>query len=182
MKNKNKKKRKRSLIYNGLEQFVDYWVMPCNYKYLVIGLIVSIADQDNVCKLGSVCNALPPVPWSQLRSEIKEHFIGWCCQLLKHSILRLFFSEFPLEKKKLVFTNYYETKHLSSLLIKLQKSCYTTALLENFVAIFPETIFLHATNFCSLYCHFSVPQSLAIFIHIYSNQIYLSFLHVLQSL
>ena len=70
------------------------------------------------------------------------------------------------------------------LLIKLQKTCYTTALVENFVATFPEAIFLHAVNFCSLNCNFSVhvSQSLAIFIYIYSNQIYALFLHVLQFL
>ena len=112
------KKTKRSLIYNGLEQFVDYWVMPFNYKFIIIGLNMSITD--DVCKLGSVCNALPPVPWSQSRSETKEHFIGWCCQPSKYSILRFFFFPSFLWKKKTHFlTNYYETKHSSSLAYKV---------------------------------------------------------------
>ena len=68
------------------------------------------------------------------------------------------------------------------LLTKLQKSCYATALVENFVATFPETIFSHAASFCSLYCNFSASQSLANFIYIYSNQIYLPLFHVLQFL
>ena len=32
------------------------------------------------------------------------------------------------------------------LLVKLQKSCYVAALVEDFVSIFPETIFLHAAT------------------------------------
>ena len=66
---------------------------------------MSIADQEDACKLGSVCNALPPVPWSQLRSETKEHFIGWCCQPLKYSILRFFFfPNFLLKERKHIFS------------------------------------------------------------------------------
>ena len=94
--------------------------MLCNYKFLVIGLHMSIVDQENVCKLGSVCNALPPVPWSQLRSETEEHFIGWCCQPSKYSILRFFFFPSLLWKKRTHFlTNYYESKHLSPLAYKV---------------------------------------------------------------
>ena len=96
--------------------------MPCNYKFLVIGLNMSIADQEDVCKLGSVCNALPPVPWSQLRSETKEHFIGWRWKPSKYSILRFFFFPSFLWKKKKTkhfLTNYFKTKHLSSLAYKV---------------------------------------------------------------
>ena len=63
-------------------------------------------DQDDVCKLGSVCCALSPVPWSQLRLETKEHFIGWCCQPSKYSSFQFsFFSEFPVTKKQKTFSH-----------------------------------------------------------------------------
>ena len=106
-------KMKRSLIYNGAEQFVYYWVMPYNYKYFVIGLNTSKTDQDDVCKLGSVCCTLSSVPWSQLRSEMKEHFIGWCCQPSKYSSFQFFFFPSLLSQKNKQFvTNYYESKYL----------------------------------------------------------------------
>ena len=134
--------------------------MLCNYKFLVIGLNMSIVDQEDVCKLGSVCNALPPVPWSQLRSETKEHFIGWCCQPSKYSILRFFFFPSLLWKKRTHFlTNYYESKHLSSL-------AYKVVTPQHFLKIslqrFQKPFSHYEANLCSLYCNFSVPQSLAI--------------------
>ena len=49
-----------------------------------------MADQDDICKLGRLCCALSPVPWSQYRSEIKEDFIGRCCQPSQYSTLRFF--------------------------------------------------------------------------------------------
>ena len=46
-------------------------------------------------------------------------------------------------------------------LIKLQKSCYTAALVENFVATLPQVIFLRVAHFCSLYGNLLVLQLMA---------------------
>ena len=173
----------KAFIYNGSEQFGHYWVLPCNYKYLVTDLNMSMADQDDICKLGRVCCALPLDPWSQYRSEKKEDFIGRCCQPSKYFTLRFFSLPRFLSKTKTKMSKIIMRVNIyHHLLTKLQKSSYATALVENFVATFPETIFSHAANFCSLYCTFSASQSLANFIYIYSNQIYLPIFYVLQFL
>ena len=124
--------------------------MPCNYKYFVTGHKMSMTDQDDVCKLGSVCCALPPFHWSQLRSEMEEHVNGWCCQPSKCSTFRFsFFSEFPVEIKHIFSLIITGVNIYHQLLIKLQKRCYAAALVENFVATFPQAIFLHAVIFSS---------------------------------
>ena len=81
----------------------------------VISLNMSMTDQDDVCKAGSVWCALSPVPWSQLRSEMREHFIGRCCQPPSG------FSFFRVSCRKQThfLTNYYESEYLSSLANKV---------------------------------------------------------------
>ena len=114
---------------------------------------------------------------------MKEDFIGRCCQPSKYSTLRFFCLPRFLSKTKTKMSKIIMRVNIyHHLLTKLQKSCCATALVENFVATFPETIFSHAANFCSLYCNFSASQLLANFIYIYSNQIYLPLFHVLQFL
>ena len=173
------KEKLKAFIYNGSEQFGHYWVLPGNYKYLVTDLNMSMADQDEICKLDRVCCALPLDPWSQYSSEMKEDFIGQCCQPSKYSTLRFFFfSEFPVEKKKHFLTSYHESKYLSTLAFEVAETLLRYSSRSKFRCNFSRNHF--AT--CSSYCNFLVPQSSPIFIHIYSNQIYLPCLHVLQFL
>ena len=146
----------------------------------MIGLNTSKTDKDDACKVGSVCCVLSPVPWSQLRSEIKEHFIGWCCQPSRYYSFQFFLC--PVTIRHIVSLIITRVNIYNHFLIKLQKRCYATALVQNFVPTFPEAILLHAGIFYILYCSFSVPQSLGIFTYTYSDQIYLRFLHVLQFL
>ena len=58
------------------------------------------------------------------------------------------FSFFPsfLSKNTHFLTDYHESKYLSTFACKVKKSCYVAALVEDFVSIFPETIFLHAAT------------------------------------
>ena len=119
----------------------------------MIGRNTSKTDQDDVCKLGSVCCALSPVPWSQLRLETKEHFIGWCCQPSKYSSFQFsFFSEFPVtKKKKNIFSQIITRVNIyNHLLIKWQKRCYATALVQNFVCNFSGGHFPTCRDFLHL--------------------------------
>ena len=115
---------------------------------------------------------------------------GGACQWLMLPTFEMFylsvffFSEFPVEIKYIFSLIITEVNIYHHLLIKLRKRCYryATALVKNFVATCPQAIFLHAVIFCILYCNFSIPQSLGIFTYIYSNQVFLRFLHPLQFL
>ena len=54
-----------------------------------------------------------------------------------------------------------------NLLIKLQKSCYTAALVKSFVTTLQEVISLHAAHFFSLYVNSLVFQSVATCVRMY---------------
>ena len=167
------KRTKNEKIYNGLEQFVHYWVMP-------LWLVSTCRWQTRMTSVNWAVFAAPCL----LRSEMKEHFIGWCCQPSKYSTFRFFFFPSFLSQKTHSLINYCESKYLSSLAYK--RSCRNVVtlqhLLKTSLQLFHKPFSYMQWFFCILYCNFSLPQSLCIFTYIYSNQICLRFLHVLQFL
>ena len=119
-------------------------------------------------------------PDEKMKNEKISDFTGWCCQRSKYSTLRFFFFffEFPVKRKKHFLTSYHETKYLSTLAYEVAET------LLRYSTCWKFRCNISRNNFptCSSYCNFSVPLSLPIFIYIYSNQIYLPCLHVLQFL
>ena len=112
--------------------------------------------------------------------DLSFHWLMLPTAEIFHLTVSLFFPSFPSNKKKknifsLVITRVNFYQHL---LMKLQKRCYATAAVQKFRCNFSRNHF----PTCSLYCNSSVPQSLPIFIYIYSNQLYLPCLHVLKFL
>ena len=99
--------------------------------------------------------------------DLSFHWLMLPTAEIFHLTVFLFFPRFPSKKKNifsLVITRVNIYQHL---LMKLQKRCYATAPVQNFVATFPETIFLRSARTATL---------------LYSNQLYLPCLHVLKFL
>ena len=169
---------KRSLIYNGLEEFVHYWVMS-------LWLVSTYRWQTRMTSVNWAVFAAPCLMFLDHNWDQRWRSISLADAANGRNIPPFSFSFFrvcchkKINSLSLIITrvNIY-----NYMLIKLQKRCYARALVQNFVATFPEAIFWHAGIFYILCCNFSVPQSLGIFTYIYSNQIYLRFLHVLQFL
>ena len=84
--------------------------------------------------------------------DLSFHWLMLPTVKIFHLTVFLFFPSFPSKKKNifsLVITRVNIYQHL---LMKLQKRCYATAPVENFVATFPETIFLRAARIATFQC------------------------------
>ena len=100
-------------------------------------------------------------------SRVEGTFRWLKLPIVEISHLSVFFFR-VLRRRKHIFSLIITTVNFHhNLLVKLQNSCYTAALVENFVATLLEVIFLHAARFCSLYGNILVFQSLATFLSKY---------------
>ena len=83
-------------------------------------------------------------------NDLSFHWLMLLTVEIFHLTVFLFFPSFPSKKKfSLVITRVNIYQHL---LMKVQKRCYATATVENFVATFPETIFLRAARIATFQC------------------------------
>ena len=102
---------------------------------------------------------------TEVRDEGTFHWLTLPIEEMFH--LSVFFFQ-VFRRRKYIFSLIITTVNFHhNLLVKLQNSCYTTALDENFVATLPEVIFLHATHFCSFFGNILVLQSLDTFLSKY---------------
>ena len=99
--------------------------------------------------------------------DLSFHWLMLPTAEIFHLTVSLFFPSFPSNKKKQkhFLTSYHESKFLPTLAYEVAKTllCYSTC--SKFRCNFSRNHF----PTCSLYCNSSVPQSLPIFIYIYSN-------------
>ena len=140
---------KRSLVYDGLKQFV-LEAMQCYCNYLVIALHILWADRNGACHHN----------WDQRWKNIS---LANTANRRDVTPFRFSFCEFSVKEN--ISFHYVLPQWIlyHNLLIKSQKSCYTAALVEHFVAPLPEVISLRAAHVCSMYVKFLVFQSLANF-------------------
>ena len=172
---------KRSLIYNGLEEFVHYWVMS-------LWLVSTYRWQTRMTSVNWAVFAAPCLMFLDHNWDQRWRSISLADAANRRNIPPFGFSFFRVsyhKKKQTHFLiKYCESKYLSSLAYKRSYRNVVTLqhLLKISLQLFHKPFSYMQWFFCILYCNFSIPQSLGIFTYIYSSQIYLRFLYVLQFL